>query len=149
MVKTMEEQNMALMRRWFSEVWNNAREEAIDEMYAEDGIAHGLGQEHSRGTAQFKQLHRAFQEIFTDIRFEVDDIMASGDRVALRCSGTMKHIATGKTVRLDGSGFNRIEDGKRVEAWNAWDFIGCFSGMEVVPENMMELCLSGQKLAPL
>ena len=32
----------ALVRRWFEEVWNKGREEAIDEMFAEDGVAHGL-----------------------------------------------------------------------------------------------------------
>ena len=32
----------AFMRRWFEEVWNKGREEAIDELFAEDGIAHGL-----------------------------------------------------------------------------------------------------------
>ena len=28
----------AFMRRWFEEVWNKGRAEAIDEMFAEDGI---------------------------------------------------------------------------------------------------------------
>jgi hypothetical protein len=34
--------NKALVRRWFEEVWNKWRAEAIDEMFAADGIAHGL-----------------------------------------------------------------------------------------------------------
>jgi hypothetical protein len=36
------EANKALIRRWFEEVWNKGRVEAIDEMFAADGIAHGL-----------------------------------------------------------------------------------------------------------
>ena len=31
------------MHRWFEEVWNNKREDAIDEMFAEDGVGYGLG----------------------------------------------------------------------------------------------------------
>ena len=31
---TMSEQNKALIRRWFDEVWSQPREEAIDEMTA-------------------------------------------------------------------------------------------------------------------
>jgi hypothetical protein len=35
------EENKALIRRWFEEVWNKGRADAIPEMFAEDGIAHG------------------------------------------------------------------------------------------------------------
>ncbi len=41
----MSDENKALIRRWFEEVWNKGREEAIDEMFAADGIAHGLADE--------------------------------------------------------------------------------------------------------
>jgi hypothetical protein len=34
--------NKALVRRRFEEVWNKGRAEAVDEMFAADGIAHGL-----------------------------------------------------------------------------------------------------------
>ena len=38
----MSEHNKAFIRRWFEEVWNKGREEAIDEMFAEEGVANGL-----------------------------------------------------------------------------------------------------------
>jgi hypothetical protein len=38
----MSDANKALIHRWFEEVWNKGRSDAIDEMFAEDGIAHGL-----------------------------------------------------------------------------------------------------------
>jgi len=38
----MSEENKELVRRWFEEVWNQGRAEAIDEMFDENGIAHGL-----------------------------------------------------------------------------------------------------------
>ena len=54
----MSEANKALIHRWFEEVWNKGREEAIDEMFAADGIAHGLTEEGDRalrgGGAGFK-----------------------------------------------------------------------------------------------
>lgn len=40
----MSDENVALTYRWFEEVWNKGRAEAIDEMFAADGIAHGLGE---------------------------------------------------------------------------------------------------------
>ena len=42
MEQSMSIENKALVRRWFEEVWNKGRAEAIDEMFAKDGIAHGL-----------------------------------------------------------------------------------------------------------
>ena len=38
----MSEENKALVRRWFEEVWNKGRAEAIDEMFDEYGVAHGF-----------------------------------------------------------------------------------------------------------
>ena len=41
----MSNENKALIHRWFEEVWNKGREEVIDELFAADGIAHGLADE--------------------------------------------------------------------------------------------------------
>ena len=38
----MSEENKEVLRRWFEEVWNKGRAEAIEEMFDENGIAHGL-----------------------------------------------------------------------------------------------------------
>ena len=37
------EANKALVRRWFEEVWNQGREETIDELFAANGVGYGLG----------------------------------------------------------------------------------------------------------
>jgi hypothetical protein len=41
----MSTESKDLIRRWFEEVWNKGREDAIDEMFAADGVAHGLTEE--------------------------------------------------------------------------------------------------------
>jgi hypothetical protein len=38
----MSEENKALICRWFEEVWNKGRAEAIDEMMAGECVAYGL-----------------------------------------------------------------------------------------------------------
>ena len=40
----MAQENSALIRRWFEEVWNKGRMEAIDEMASPDVIGHGQAQ---------------------------------------------------------------------------------------------------------
>ena len=132
----MSEHNKAFIRRWFEEVWNKGREEAIDEMFAEDGVAHGLGDEPGRdirGASEFKPFFRSFRGAFPDIEVVVEDTIAEGDRVAARCSVRAKHsghtlgfAATHRPVEFHGISIVRIRDGKIVEAWNNFDFMTMF-----------------------
>lgn len=126
----------AFMRRWFEEVWNKGREEAIDEMFAEDGIAYGLADETGaplRGASGFKPFYRNFRGAFPDIELIVEDIIAEGDKVAARCRVRATHAgeglglaATKRPMEITGMTFVRVRDGKIVEAWNNFDFMGMY-----------------------
>ena len=48
----MSEENKQLIRRWFDEVWNNGRADVIDELFDENGIAHGLSDDHAQPIPQ-------------------------------------------------------------------------------------------------
>ena len=52
----MPADNKALTRRWFEEVWNQRREQTIDEMISPGGIIHGLAEsgEDLPGPTEFK-----------------------------------------------------------------------------------------------
>lgn len=126
----------AFIRRWFEEVWNKGREEAIDEMFAEDGVAYGLADETGaplRGASGFKPFFRNFRSAFPDIRVIVEDTIAEGDKVAARCTlhathagDTLGFAATQKPMNITGIAIVRIRDGKIVEAWNNFDFMSMF-----------------------
>jgi steroid delta-isomerase-like uncharacterized protein len=126
------EENKALMRRWFEEVWNQGRADAIAEMMAEDCINHGLSEdgEPLRGASGFLPFHTQFREAFPGITVVVEDALAEGDKVVVRCSVRGKHVgdslgfkATHKTAEFDGIAIARIKDGKFVESWNNFDFM--------------------------
>jgi steroid delta-isomerase-like uncharacterized protein len=129
----MSEENKALLRRWFEEVWNQGRSDAIDEMFAADGVAHGLSDDAAnpiKGAADFKPFHQTFRGAFPDIKVTVEDIIAEGDKVAARCSVRGKHTgdhlgvaASNAPVAFTGMAIVRIRDGKIVEAWNNFDFL--------------------------
>jgi steroid delta-isomerase-like uncharacterized protein len=138
----MSEENKALFRRWFEEVWNQGRTEAIDELFAADGVAHGLAGadgEELRGPAGFREFHRSFREAFPDIRVTVEDVLAEGDRVAGRCAarathraGTLGFAATNRPVAFEGMCIARISDGQIVEAWNSFDFMTMYQQLGVM-----------------
>ena len=123
----------ALTHRWFEEVWNKGRAEVIDEMMAEDVVAHGLGEGGGDivGTSAFKAFHAQFKGAFPDMHITVEDVISAGDRSACRFSGTGTHTgghlgmeATGRRVTFTGVAFTRWRDGKVVEVWNNGDIAG-------------------------
>jgi steroid delta-isomerase-like uncharacterized protein len=134
----MSAENKALVQRWFDQVWNEGRADAIDEMFAAEGVAHGLGQD-LHGPAEFKVFHSTFRGAFPDVRVQMDEMIAEGDRVAYRFTATGTHrggdlgfAATGRPVRFLGMGSVRIAHGRIVEGWNVLDQLGMLTQLGVV-----------------
>ena len=132
----MTTESKEVMHRWFEEVWNKGREEVIDQLFAEDGVAHGLADESGselRGPEGFKPFFHKFRGAFPDIQVVIEDAIAEGDKVAVRCSVRARHTgeglglaATNQPVAITGMSIARVKDGKIVEAWNNFDFMGLF-----------------------
>ena len=127
------EKNKALLQRWFDEVWNKGRAEAIGEMFADDGVAHGLSEDVNHpltGPQGFIPFHQTFRGAFPDIQVIVEDMIAEGDKVVARCTVRGRHTgdnlgitASQSAVDFTGIAIVRIRDGKIVEAWNNFDFM--------------------------
>jgi len=130
------EENKAMMRRWFEEVWNQGREDAVAEMFASDGVAYGLsgsGDVPVRGPAGFKAHYRRVRAAFPDITITVEDTVADGDKIAARCVVRGTHTgeglgvaATNKPVEITGLLISRVKGGKTVECWNNFDLLSLY-----------------------
>ena len=129
----MSEENKQILRRWFDEVWNKGRAEAIDEMFDANGIAHGLSDDPAnpiKGPRDFRPFYEVFRQGFPNLVIDIEDMVAEGDLVAARCSVHAKHegefmgrAATQSPVEFTGMTIVRIANGKIVEAWNNFDFM--------------------------
>jgi steroid delta-isomerase-like uncharacterized protein len=138
----MSDENKALIRRWFEEVWNQGRAEAIDEMFAEDGIGHGLTGDNEQplcGPAGFKPFFHSFRDAFPNLEIVVEDVIAEGDKVAARCSVRGTHAGDGIGIaatqlpfEIGGMCIARVKDGKIAEAWNTFDFMSLFQQLGAV-----------------
>jgi predicted ester cyclase len=134
------------IHRWFEEVWNNRSEKAIDEMFAEEGIANGLSDPDGnplRGPEGFKTLHRAFLAAYPDLKIEVEDTVSEGDKIAARCKVTATHLGDGlgvsptnQPVEFTGLTIVKIRDGKIVEAWNEFDFMKMYGQLGALTLNL-------------
>jgi steroid delta-isomerase-like uncharacterized protein len=127
------EENVALMRRWFKEVWNEGKTQTIYELLSPDAIGIGQLEDGSqiRGAAEFLPLVERIRGAFPDINMTVEDAFGAEDKVVLRWSATMTHRgdhlgmpASGKRVRMTGITIARIADKKIIEGWDNWDQLG-------------------------
>jgi len=133
----------AFIHRWFDEVWNNQSEAAVDELFAEDGVGHGLGGEPIRGPAEFKTFHRAFISAYPDLKVLVEDTVVEGDKIAARCRVTGVHqghgiglAPTNQPVEFTGMVIVRVKDGKIVEAWNEFNFMEMYKQVGALTLNL-------------
>jgi steroid delta-isomerase-like uncharacterized protein len=137
----MAQENSALIRRWFEEVWNNGRMEAIDEMASPDVIGHGQAQHDiDIGLKEFKPFVVGLLGAFPDMKVVIDQTVEQGEKVVARWTATMTHkgdflgfAPTGKRVTITGTTIQRISNGKIVEGWDNWDQLGLLVQIGAVP----------------
>lgn len=109
-------------------VADTGRLEDVETFFSPDFIDHNANSSRSTGDTDRNRMIAAFREFqagFPDTRHTLHDVIAEGDRVALRVSaegthtGTaFGHAATGGRFRNDSIVIYRIEDGRIAEKWS-------------------------------
>ena len=138
------EENKALVRRFYEELWNGRRMEAADEIFAAGCVTHQLhsGAEVSAAERSPEALKRHVAEWlkgFPDLRFEVEQMIAEGAEVLSRSvmRGThagewMGIAASGREVSIRMMVVHRIEGGKIVEDWVLVESLGFLQQLGLV-----------------
>jgi steroid delta-isomerase-like uncharacterized protein len=133
-------ENVALMQRWFREVWNEGRVQTIYDLMDENGV--GIGQDQPgveiHGPADFVALFNRLHGAFPDIQVTVNDTIAADDKVVVRWSAAMTHTgdhlgipATNRQVRITGITIAQIKDGKIIRGWDNWDQLALMQQLSV------------------
>lgn len=129
--------NKALIRRNFEAIWSQGNLAVADEILAPDYVGHiATLPEPVRGVEAFKQLIAMYHCSFPDTRFEIQDQIAEGNKVASRWiaygthRGEFMGIApSGQAMHVTGMSFHRIENGRIQESWDDWDALSMLQGM--------------------
>ena len=135
-----------VMETWFHRVWTEEDSAAIEELFVPDGQARGLGANVLIGPEGFKQFHSALRGLLSNFMITIDKSIESGDWISAVCTLRAKSRRSGTPVTITGSVMVRIVDGKLMEAYNHWDFLGLFSQLELLPGETFERALSGEKI---
>jgi steroid delta-isomerase-like uncharacterized protein len=133
------EENRALIRRLYEDVFNQRNLALVDELCTSDQAFHNPPTT-LHGREEFKQLLSLYLTAFPDARFTVEDVIAEGDRVASRYTfrgthqGELMGIApTGKQVTVSGIIMNRIVGGQVAEGWLNFDALGMLQQLGAIP----------------
>jgi steroid delta-isomerase-like uncharacterized protein len=123
-----QEQNKAIARRVFEEIFNQGKFEVANQIYAPDFINHGLHRDAS--LAEDQAAAQWEKQALPDLRMSVQMMVAERDLVTVLwlARGTNTHAAgwlpaTGAKVELRGVTIWRIASGKIHEEWSAFDML--------------------------
>ena len=136
------EHNLAAARRIMDEAWNGGRLEVIDELCTPDCVDHDLSSHRDiEGTESSKQRIERWRAAVPDMRVTVEDAFAGGDEVVVRWTARGTHAGelvgvapTGKVLEVSGMHIYRFDsDGRIVEIWDHWDYLGFMQQLGKVP----------------
>jgi predicted ester cyclase len=133
------EENKAIVRRFYQQVWNDGNFEVTAEIFATDYIRHDLRPTHAEaGPAGMAKIAADFRRAFPDLTFHEDLLLAEGDLVAARWTSDGTHSGswgdvepTRRRARFSGVNIFRLREGKVVEIWNHRDDLGLMEQLGV------------------
>ena len=136
----MSDQNKATVRRLYDEVWNLGELNALDELLAVGFVGHRSDRGDDIGPDAVKESVLALCAAFPDGKFEIEDMVSEGDRVAVRFTARASHkgefrgiAATGRRIEVQGIAIYRISGGRIVERWEMMDRLGLLTQLDALP----------------
>jgi steroid delta-isomerase-like uncharacterized protein len=138
------EQNKAIVRRWFKDVFEKGNLALANEIFAVDYIDHDPGAPPGgwpHGPEGAKAIVGTYRGAFPDLQFNIDDQVAEGDKVVTRWTarGTntgelMGMPPTGKKAVVTGMDISRMANGKIAETWGQFDALGMLQQIGAIPK---------------
>jgi steroid delta-isomerase-like uncharacterized protein len=130
-----ESANIALIRRWIEEVWNQRRDATVHELLDPNSVGHLEGLV-AHGVDQFLDARAFLTAAFPDFHLTIEDAIAQDSHVAIRWSAKGTHRgallgvpATGAPVVFRGLTWFRLSGGRIVEGWDSWNLGGLLADL--------------------
>jgi len=131
--------NKALVRRFIDEVFLRGDFSAVDELLTEDFTPHTWGPT-PPGRDGLKEAITRVSAGISDPQMTIEDLIAEGDRVAVRLTSSATHTGefmgmppSGKRYEIGEIHIFRIRDGQVAEHWHQADFMGMMRQLGASP----------------
>jgi predicted ester cyclase len=136
--------NKEVARRIILDVIDHADMALADRLVAPDYVEHRPSDDpDAKGLDGLKTWIRTVHQAFPDWRHVIQDEVADGDLVTIRSTlyGTHRGAwmgipPTGNTIEQRGYDQFRIVDGRMVEHWGEYDWIGFYQQLGALPEDV-------------
>lgn len=140
---TAEElKNKEIIRNLYENMLNNRKYDLLDSVISPDYS--GIGNVEERGVKSFLDTVQAVITAFPDIKWNILDMMADGDKVILRWTWTATNTqpfrgipASNKTVTDNAIVIYQLKDEKVVNAWIQGDRLGVLMQMGLIPQDLI------------
>ena len=121
------DRNKEIARQFIDRVFVHQEDAAIDELVAPSFVPHTFGPMPPGREGLREGMRRAGAGV-SEARFEIDDMIAEGDRVAVRLTTSARHTGpfmgiepTGRRYEIGEIHIFRIRDGQVIEHWHEFD----------------------------
>lgn len=133
--------NDAVVRRLYDQIWSIGNLDVVDQICAPNMICHDIDSAADiHGTQEYKELAATYRSAFPDLKTNLEDLIAHGDKVVVRWSahgtheGEMMGIApTHRRVTFRGVDIFRFYAGKIQEQWSNYNALAVFQQIGAIP----------------
>ena len=134
-------ENKAIVQRFWG-VWEEENfVDLIDELLAPDYVNHSPGMPgQPTGPEGVKAVVSMFRSGMPDLRVTIEDMIAEGDKVAVRYTIEGTHEGelfgvppTGQRLSIKSISVERVSDGKIIEHWRVTDSLDMMQQLGAIP----------------
>lgn len=124
----MSADDTTIVTRWFQEVWNEQRPEAVDELMSAACLTEVEGIDAPLSREDFKAYQRAFLSAVPDLRSEVLFIISEAGRTVVNWRARGTHLGpglgippSGRPVDFTGLSVFELDGGRIVRGFDRWN----------------------------
>jgi steroid delta-isomerase-like uncharacterized protein len=132
--------NRAIVRRFIEEIFVEGRKATVDELLADDFVAHTWPSPTGNPRTDLKAAIDRAAAGLSDPRFTIDDLIAEGDQVAARLTTAATQTGefmgmppSNKRYEIEEIHWFRLRNGKVVEHWHQFDQMGMMKQLGAMP----------------
>jgi len=136
----MSDVTRELARRFTEECWDRSDVSVLDAIMSPDFVDHDPTPGQGTGREGYKEMAAGFFGAFSDFSVRNEDVIAEGEKAALRWTARGRHTGpllgippTGREIRLRGIDIIRVHDGRIAERWGEFDLFGLLQQLGVIP----------------
>jgi steroid delta-isomerase-like uncharacterized protein len=133
-------ENKQVVTTYYESALNGGDIDVLDQLVVSDYVEHDPLPGQGTGRQGIKDRVSLLRAAF-EPRFTIEDLIAEGDRVAVRWTSTGTHVAefmgippTGRSYTIAGIDIHRLEDGKMAEHWHVVDLFSQMQQLGLIPQ---------------